>query len=37
MTCEQARAADIYSASVVDKETVFCFLLNQETSECPRK
>ena len=37
ITCEQAKAAKIYSASVVDKDTVFCFLLNQETSECLKK
>ena len=36
-TWVQARAADIYSASHVDSETQFCFLLNQETSDFPIK
>src|ERR1051325_1629472 len=35
--CEQLLPAAMYSASTVDKDTQFCFLLNQETRLFPKK
>jgi hypothetical protein len=37
ITCVKHDVAAIYSYSIVDKETKYCFLLNQETRLFPRK
>ena len=35
-TYEQHKLAAAYSASIMDKTTETCFLLNQETKHCPK-
>ena len=35
--CAQQKPTTMYSPSIVDKATEFCFLLSHETSECPKK
>jgi len=37
MTCAHAKAVYIYSASHVDSDTQFFFLLNHDTRDCPTK